>query len=75
MQIATTLLRPNQTFYPSPRLAGEAPVETLAYMVTFDPTAKKPDALVTLDVDRKSSNFGKQVGRVEMPHVGDELDH
>jgi methanethiol oxidase len=75
MQMATTLLRPDQTFYPSPRLAGEAPVETLAYMVTFDPTAKKPDALVTLDVDPKSANFGKQAGRVEMPHVGDELHH
>ena len=73
--MATTLLRPDQTFYPSPRLAGEAPVETLAYMVTFDPTAKKPDALVTLDVDRKSANFGKQAGRVEMPHLGDELHH
>src|SRR5258706_11757313 len=73
MQMATTLLRPDQTFYPSPRLAGEAAVETLAYMVTFDPTAKKPDALVTLDVDRKSPNFGKQAGRVEMPHLGDEL--
>ena len=39
--MATTLLRPDQTFYPSPRLAGEAPVETLAYMVTFDPTAQE----------------------------------
>ena len=73
--MATTLLRPDQTFYPSPRLAGEAPVETLAYMVTFDPTAKKPDALVTLDVDPKSSGYGKQAGRVEMPHLGDELHH
>jgi selenium-binding protein 1 len=44
-------------------------------MVTFDPTAKKPDALVTLDVDPKSGNFGKQAGRVEMPNLGDELHH
>src|ERR1700680_2379240 len=75
MQMATTILRPDQTSYPSPRLAGEAPVETLAYMVTFDPTAKKPDALVSLDVDPKSGNFGKQAGRVEMPNLGDELHH
>jgi selenium-binding protein 1 len=73
--LATTLLRPDQTFYPSPRLAIEAPVETLAYMVTFDPTAKKPDALVTLDVDPKSKNYGQQAGRAEMPHLGDELHH
>jgi len=73
--MATTLLRPDQTFYPSPRLAAEAPVETLAYMVTFDPTAKSPDRLVTLDVDPKSSNFGKEAGHVELPHRGDELHH
>jgi selenium-binding protein 1 len=50
-------------------------METLAYMVTFDPTAKTPDALVTLDVDPKSKNYGKQAGRVEAPHKGDEFHH
>src|SRR5216684_2994619 len=73
--MATTLLRPDQTLYPSPRLAAKAPVETLAYMVTFDPTRKKPDGLVTLDVDPKSAGFGKQVGRAEAPNVGDEFHH
>ncbi len=73
--MATTLLRPDQTLYPSPRLAAKAPVETLAYMVTFDPTRKKPDGLVTLDVDPKSAGFGKQVGRAEVPNVGDEFHH
>ena len=42
-----TTLRPDQTLYPSPRLAREAPVETLAYMVTYDPSARQPDALLT----------------------------
>src|SRR3984893_2942758 len=75
MKLATTLLRPDQTFYPSPRLASQAPVETLAYMVTFDPTAKTPDALVALDVNPKSPGFGKQAGRVEAPNLGDEFHH
>src|SRR2546422_647017 len=75
MQMATTLLRPDQPFYPSPKLASEAPVETLAYMVTFDPTAKTPDRLVTLDVDPKSPNFGNEAGHVELPNLGDELHH
>jgi selenium-binding protein 1 len=44
-------------------------------MVTFDPTAKTPDALVTLDVDPKSKSYGKQAGRVEAPHKGDEFHH
>ncbi len=74
-RMATTLLRPDQTFYPSPRLAAEAPVETLAYMVTFDPTRKTPDGLVTLDVDPKSKSFGRQIGRVDALNVGDEFHH
>jgi methanethiol oxidase len=70
-----TLLRPDPTFYPSPRLAGEAPAETLAYMVTLDPTAQAPDALLTVDVDPGSATYRQVVGRLEMPNKGDELHH
>src|SRR2546429_7003322 len=70
-----TLLRPDPTFYPSPRLAREAPAETLAYMVTFDPTAQKPDELVTVDVDPSSATYRQAVGRLAMPNLGDELHH
>jgi methanethiol oxidase len=35
----------------------------------------QPDALVVVDVDRESDNFGQIVGRVDMPNVGDELHH
>src|SRR3989475_8253398 len=70
-----TLLRPDPTFYPSPRLAREAPAETLAYMVTFDPTAQKPDELLTVDVDPSSATYRQAVGRLAMPNLGDELHH
>ena len=70
-----TLLRPDPTFYASAKDAAKAPVETLAYMVTLDPTFQKPDALEVLDVDPKSSTYGQSVGRLEMPHAGDELHH
>ncbi len=70
-----TLLRPDPTFYPSPKLAAEAPAETLAYMVTFDPEAKQPDALVVVDTDPQSPTYRRQVGRLEMPNLGDELHH
>ena len=70
-----TLLRPDPTFYPSPRLAIDAPAETLAYMVTFDPTRQAPDALMTLDVDPSSGSYRQVVGSVEMPNLGDELHH
>ena len=35
--------RPDPTFYPSPRLATQAPPEKLAYVATLDPTRKRPD--------------------------------
>src|SRR5438105_9427621 len=70
-----TTLRPDQTLYPSPRLAREAPAETLAYLVTFDPTARQPDALLTIDVDPGSPRYREVVGRLEMPNLGDELHH
>jgi methanethiol oxidase len=70
-----TTLRPDQTLYPSPRLAREAPAETLAYMVTYDPTARQPDALLTIDVDPGSPQYREVVGRLAMPNLGDELHH
>jgi len=70
-----TLLRPDPTFYPSPRLASEAPAEALAYMVTFDPTGQAPDALLTVDVSATSPTYRQVVNRLEMPNLGDELHH
>ena len=37
--------RPDPSFYPSPRMAMAAPAEKLAYVVAFDPSRRKPDAL------------------------------
>jgi selenium-binding protein 1 len=35
----------------------------------------KPDYLATVDVDPKSSTYGRVIHRLEMPNVGDELHH
>jgi selenium-binding protein 1 len=73
--------RPDPTFYPSPRMAMQAPAEKLAYVVTLNPPANgngqagKPDSLCVLDVDPSSSGYGTIVGRLDMPNVGDELHH
>lgn len=69
-----TLYRPDPTFYPSPRVAVEAPVETIAYVVSFDREAKSPDGLLTVDVDPSSPTYGTVVDRVDLG-VGDELHH
>jgi methanethiol oxidase len=67
--------RPDQTFYPSPRMAMEAPPETLAYVSMMNPRRDGPDALGVVDVDPGSRSYGRLVGQLDMPGVGDELHH
>ena len=68
---------PDPTFYPSPRMATAAPVETLAYvaLVDPDPGSGRGDALVVVDCDRQSAKFGEITHRLTLPHAGDELHH
>lgn len=71
------LWKPDPTFYPSARMAMRAPAEQLAYVVTFNPDPRNGarDALCAIDLDPKSSQYGRIVGRTEMPNAGDELHH
>jgi methanethiol oxidase len=70
------LFKADPTFYPSPKLAMQAPKENLAYVAALNANgAGKPDALVVVDVDPQSKSYGEIVGRVDMPNVGDELHH
>jgi len=68
-------LKPDPTFYPSPRMAMKAPPETLAYVAAFDPKGKKPDAMAVVDTNPKSKSYGQIVGQTDMPNAGDELHH
>jgi selenium-binding protein 1 len=63
------------TFYRSATVAAAAPPETVAYTVGFDRSARRPDALLTLDVDPRSETYGKEIARLEVPNLGDELHH
>ena len=67
--------RPDPTFYPSPRHAMDAPEEELAYVALINADRVKPDALAVVDTRRGSKTYGRQVGQVDMPNVGDELHH
>jgi selenium-binding protein 1 len=70
------LLKPDPTFYPSPRLAAEAPPEKLAFVAGLNPPGgKNNDALFVVDVDPVSPKFGQEVGRCTLPEFGDELHH
>ncbi len=67
--------KPDPTFYPSARMEGGAPKETVAYVASFDPTRQIPDDIAVVDVDPASADYGNIVQRVTMPNVGDELHH
>src|SRR5208282_5582220 len=71
------LWKADQTFYPSPRMAMQAPREKLAYVAAFNPYPAngKHDAMCVLDVDPSSPTYSQDVGRVGMSTVGDELHH
>lgn len=74
MNIAATM-RPDPTFYASPKLAMQAPVETYAYTLMLSAGGTKPDALAVIDVNRESATFGQVVHQVVMPYTGDEFHH
>ena len=74
--------RPDPSFYPSPRLAAEAPPERLAYVTALDANAalKKPgelrhDGLAVVDLDPRSPSYSSIVSLSELPSYGDELHH
>ena len=68
-------LTPDQSFYPSPRLAMAAGPEKLAYVALLNPDPQKSDALAVVDLDAESDGYGQLIGRVDMPGAGDELHH
>ena len=69
------MLKPDPTFYASPRHAMEAPRERLAYLAMLDPERKRPDAIGVVDVNPESKTYGTLVGGTEMTSPGDELHH
>src|SRR3712207_1765438 len=69
-------LKPDPTYYPSPRMAMQAPKEELAYVVVLNPDGNgRPDALAVMDANPDSSTHGRVVGRVDMPAMDDKLHH
>ena len=68
-------LRPDPTFHPSPRLAMEAPRETLGYTALLSPDRSRPDAIAVVDLDPGSKTYSRVLHRLDMPHTGDEFHH
>jgi selenium-binding protein 1 len=69
-------LLPDPTFYPSPRLATQAPPETAAFVAVINPADDgRADALAVVDVDPTSAGFGTVTQQLSLPYTGDELHH
>ena len=69
-------LRPDPSFYPSPKDAAKADPEGIAYVSMLNANADgKPDAIGVVDVDPGSSEYGALISQVDMPGAGDELHH
>jgi selenium-binding protein 1 len=71
----TTQLRPDLTFYPTPRLAMEAPREKYAFVALLRPDRARPDAIAVVDARPESTTYGRTVHTVELSAIGDELHH
>ena len=70
------LWTPDPTFYPSPRMAMEAPSEKVAFVALLNAgNSDRKDALGVVDTDRDSTTYGQMVGKLEMPHGDNELHH
>jgi len=67
---------PDRTFYPSPKMAGKAPPEEVAFVTLLTPGDNgKTDALGVVDTNPDSTSYGRLVGKVDFPHGGNELHH
>jgi selenium-binding protein 1 len=68
-------MTPDQSFYPSAKMAMAAEPEKLAYVAMLNPDMTKSDAMAVVDLERASSSYGQIVHQIDMPGVGDELHH
>ncbi len=69
-------MRPDPSFYPSPRMAMQAPPEALAYVALLNVGDHgKHDAMGVVDLDPQSPEYGRLVGQVDFPHGDNELHH
>jgi selenium-binding protein 1 len=54
-----TTWTPDPTFYPSPRMAMQAPPEKLAYLAILHAEGGESDAIGVVDLDPQSLSYGK----------------
>ncbi|MEO0913706.1 MAG: selenium-binding protein SBP56-related protein, partial [Pseudomonadota bacterium] len=68
-------LRPDPTFYPTAKMAMDAPVEKVAFTVMLSPDGSKSDGIAVVDLNPTSDTYGQIVHQVIVPTKGDEFHH
>ena len=69
------IMRPDPTFYPSPKLAMEARVENYAFTAMFSPDFSQPDGIAVIDLNPSSKTYSQIVHQVIVSETGDEFHH
>ena len=70
------LWKPDPSFYPSPKMAMQAPPERHAYVAALNYGRNdEPDAICVVDLDTGSDSYGTVLNKMALPNVGDELHH
>ena len=60
-----SIWRPDPTFYPSPKMAMQAPAEKLAFVSMLNGKDNgRPDALGVVDLDPESSGYGNTMSPI-----------
>ena len=67
--------KPDPTFYASPQLAMQAPVENFAFTIMLGKDALQHDGLAVIDLRQGSDSYGQIVPSVMVPTTGDEFHH
>ena len=62
-------LRPDPSFYPSPRMASKAAPETVAYVAAFDPNRKTLEAFLTFAYEQGVAHRKVALDEVFPPSV------
>ncbi|MFI2811378.1 MULTISPECIES: selenium-binding family protein [Microbulbifer] len=70
------LWKPDPSFYPSAKMAMQAPPERHAYVAALNTGRNdQPDGIRVVDLDPHSSSYGEVVHALDLPHLDDELHH
>ena len=68
-------MKPDPTFYASPKLAMEAPAENFAFTIMLGKDKDQHDGLAVIDLRDGSDTYGEIVHTVMTPTTGDEFHH